>query len=369
MLHHRVLRSVLANVFRTKCSFSSPIPQLEFEYFITLQKKKSLILTTMSQKRIFMTGATGYIGQVLTEFAIAEGYTVRGLSRAQANDAKLTRLGATPVRGDLEALDVLRSESSQADIVMHLADALLGLGFDTPYDKVLAIDAAAVDAMVAGLESSAGSSETTTKTLVTTSGTMMARPDPDGGETAEDAPVLLESPITRYKAWDHARAAADKAGVSAMCVRLAPFVYGRGGSGVRMFLEGAAAAGAAAYVDGGLTRTTTVHVDDAARLYLLVAREGRAGEAYNASAETNVTMKELQGAIGETLGVPALDLSKEEALARMPPFLVNFLIMENRGSNKKAVSELGWLPMEPGIVEDILKGSYVDVARNLDKSK
>lgn len=319
----------------------------------------------MSQKRIFMTGATGYLGQVLTEFAIAQGYKVRGLSRAEANDAKLTRLGATPVRGDLETLDVLRSESAQADIVMHLADALLGMGFDTPYDKVLAIDAAAVDAMVAGL----GSSDSDTKTLITTSGTMMARPDPDGGETDEDAPVLLESPITRYKAWDHARAVADKAGVRTLCVRLAPFVYGRGGSGVRMFMEGAAASGAAAYVGGGSTRTTTVHVDDAARLYLLVAQEGRAGEAYNASAETSVTMKELQGAVAETLGVPVLDLSKEDALAKMPFFLVNFLITENRGSNKKAVSELGWQPTEPGIVEDILRGSYVDVAKSLDKSK
>lgn len=319
----------------------------------------------MSQKRIFMTGATGYLGQVLTEFAIAQGYTVRGLSRAEANDTKLTRLGATPVRGDLETLDVLKSESSRADIVMHLADALLGLGFDTPYDKVLAIDAAAVDAMVAGLQTS----DSEKKTLITTSGTMMARPDPEGGETAEDAPVMLESPITRYKAWDHAKAVAERAGVRVLCVRLAPFVYGRGGSGVKMFMEGAAASGAATYVDGGSTRTTTVHVDDAARLYLLVAQKGRAGEAYNASAETNVTMKELQGAIAETLGVPALNLSKEDALAKMPPFLVNFLITENRGSNKKAVSELGWRPTEPGIVEDILKGSYVDLAKDIGNSK
>lgn len=312
-----------------------------------------------------MTGATGYLGQVLTEFAIAEGYTVRGLSRAEANDAKLTRLGATPVRGDLETLDVLRTEAARADIVMHLADALLGLGFDTPYDKVLAIDAAAVDAMVAGLESA----DSEAKTLITTSGTMMARPDPEGGETDEDAPVMLESPITRYKAWDHAKAVAAKAGVRVLCVRLAPFVHGRGGSGVKMFMEGAAAAGAATYVDGGATRTTTVHVDDAARLYLLVAEKGRAGEAYNASAETHVTMKELQGAIGEILGVSALNLSKEDALAKMPPFLVNFLITENRGSNKKAVLELGWRPTEPGIVEDILRGSYVDVAKNLGESK
>lgn len=327
----------------------------------------------MSRKRIFITGATGYIGQVLTEFAIAQGHAVRGLSRAEPNDAKLTRLGATPVRGDLGSLDVLRSESSRADVVIHLADALLGgLGFDTPYDTVLAIDAAAVDAMVAGLSSGSSSSSSSSEpsgVLVTTSGTMMARPDPDGGETDEDAPVMLESPITRYKAWDHARAVAARAGVRATCVRLAPFVYGRGGSGVRMFMEGAAAAGAAAYVGGGSTRTTTVHVDDAARLYLLVAEKGRAGEAYNASGETDVTIKELQGAVAGALGVPAVGLSKEEALAKMPPFLVNFLVTENRGSNKKAVTELGWRPTEPGIVEDIRRGSYVAVARNLNTSK
>jgi nucleoside-diphosphate-sugar epimerase len=338
----------------------------------------------MSGKHIFMTGATGYVGQVLTELAIAEGYTVTGLSRSEANDGKLTRLGATPVRGDLATLEVLRAESARADIVMHLADALLGGGgssFDTPYDEILAIDAAAVDAMVAGLKEGAASSSSSgsstagqppnkKKTIITTNGTMMAAPDPNGGETDEDAPVMLESPITRYKAWDHAKAAAADAGcVRALCVRLAPFVYGRGGSGVKMFMDGAAAAGAATYVDGGETRTTTVHVDDAARLYLLAAERGRDGEAYNASAETNVTMKELQGAVAEVLGVPTVDLSKENALAKMPPFLVNFLVTENRGSNKKAVSELGWQPTEPGIVEDIVRGSYVEVARRLGKGR
>ncbi|POS78408.1 alcohol dehydrogenase [Diaporthe helianthi] len=333
----------------------------------------------MSQKHIFITGATGYLGQVLTEHAIAKGHTVRGLSRSESKDANLTRLGATPVRGSLETLDILRAESARADIIMHLADPLLdpGSGFNTPYDKVLAIDAAAVDAMVAGLAEGTSQSSGSPgdgdekKTLITTSGTMMAAPDPNGDETSEDGPVNLSSPITRYKAWDHARTAAAKAGggVRALCVRLAPFVYGRGGSGVRMFMEGASAAGAATYVDGGKTRTTTVHVDDAARLYLLVADKGRAGEAYNASAETGVTMRELQGAIAEVLGVPAVDLSKEEAMAKMPPFLVHFLVVENRGSNKKAVTELGWQPSQPGIVEDILRGSYVDVAKSLGKGK
>lgn len=327
----------------------------------------------MSQKRIFMTGATGYLGQVLTELAISQGYTVRGLSRSGPKDTNLTRLGATPVRGDLHALDVLRAEAARADIVMHLADPLLGgSGFDTPYDKVLTIDAAAVDAMVAGLSSSGGGGAGgKKKTLITTSGTMMAAPDPAGGETSEDDPVDLNSPITRYKAWDHAKSAAAAAGdnVRALCIRLAPFVYGRGGSGVKMFMEGALASGAAAYVDGGKTRTTTVHVDDAALLYLLAAEKGRDGEAYNASAETGVTMRELQGAVAGVLGLPAVDLSRGDAMAKMPPFLVNFLVTENRGSNRKAVSELGWRLTRPGIVEDILRGSYVEVAKSLRQEK
>ncbi|KAG8170134.1 hypothetical protein KVR01_000879 [Diaporthe batatas] len=332
----------------------------------------------MSQKQIFMTGATGYLGQVLTELAISQGHTVRGLSRSEAKDATLTRLGATPVRGDLETPDVLRAEAARADVVLHLADPLLGAGgMDTPYDKILAIDAAAVDAMVAGLASSSSSSSSAgdgadsskTKTLVTTSGTMTAAADPHGGETAEDSPLDLKSPIARYKAWDHARAAAAGQGVRALCVRLPPFVYGRGGSGVRMFMDGAAAAGAATYIDGGATRTTSVHVDDAARLYLLAAERGRAGEVYNASAETGVTMRELQGAVAAVLGVPAVDLPREDAMGKMPPFLVNFLVTENRASSQKAVTELGWRATQPGIVEDILKGSYVEVAKSLGKGE
>ncbi|KAI3393744.1 hypothetical protein diail_3745 [Diaporthe ilicicola] len=102
---------------------------------------------------------------------------------------------------------------------------------------------------------------------------------------------------------------------------------------------------------------------------LLVSEGGRGGEAHNASAETDVTMRELQGAIAEAVIVPAVDVSREDALARMRPFLVNFLLSENRGSNKKAVSGLGWQPKEAGVLDEIRNGSYVDLAEPLGKGE
>jgi nucleoside-diphosphate-sugar epimerase len=86
-----------------------------------------------------MTGASGYIGSVITEFAIAEGYTVKGLSRSPTSDAKILALGATPVRGDLRTYDVLTEESAKADLVIHLADSILD-DFTQEYSKVIATE-------------------------------------------------------------------------------------------------------------------------------------------------------------------------------------------------------------------------------------
>jgi nucleoside-diphosphate-sugar epimerase len=96
----------------------------------------------MAQTRIFMTGGSGYIGSVITELAIAQGYTVHGLSRNETNDDKLKKLGAVPIRGDLQSLDVLCRESADAQVVIHLADATTR---NPDYIEGLRIDAAAVD--------------------------------------------------------------------------------------------------------------------------------------------------------------------------------------------------------------------------------
>lgn len=133
----------------------------------------------MAKQRIFMTGGSGYIGSAVTELAISCGYEVYSLSRTEASDAKLTALGATPVRGDLNSLDVLRQQSAAADIVFHLADSLTD-DWGQDYAKVVATDAAAVDAMGAGLEG-------THKPFVVTSGSLVVAAT--GAETDEDSPL------------------------------------------------------------------------------------------------------------------------------------------------------------------------------------
>ena len=221
--------------------------------------------------RIFVTGATGYIGRVVTERVQAEGHTVHGLSRNEEGDAKLRALGATPVRGDLSSPDVLRRESSEADAVLHLA-YIHDWGMD--YEEILRIDAAAVDALGGPLRG-------TGKGFVVTSGTAVVEPDPAGGETTEESPLSETFVLKdRIRSERHALRLSED-GVRVSAVRLPPYVYGRGGSYfVPMLMEMAAKAGESIYVDDGSLRTSGVHVDDAATLFLLAARGGEGGRRF-----------------------------------------------------------------------------------------
>ncbi|KAE9399318.1 putative NAD dependent epimerase/dehydratase [Gymnopus androsaceus JB14] len=281
-------------------------------------------MTTSAKQHIFMTGAHGYIGSVITEFAIAEGYTVTGLSRSETSDAKLRSLGATPVRGDISTYDVLTRESANADIVIHLADTWR----DHPDDYPLVVrnDGLAVDAIAKGLKGSG-------KPFLVTSGSLVTALDPNGGETNESSP-LKENPLNE--------------------------------PGVRMFMMLANNTGEVAYVDDGSVKITTVHVEDAARAYLLAAKKGRAGEAYNVTYETDVTFRQLSEAMGQVLGLPVHSRSLEEMVkAGWIEFLIKFISTESRGSNAKAKKELGWEPKGKGILEEVTLGSYVELAKGL----
>ncbi|KAK7757341.1 hypothetical protein SLS62_000353 [Diatrype stigma] len=335
----------------------------------------SNISSEQQQKRIFITGGSGYIGSVVTRLAVEAGYAVVGLSRSEAGDAKLLALGAeSAVRGDLTSVDVIRRESERAGAgapgsgVLHLADAWAG-NWHLPYDRVVTIDGAAVDAMVEGLKQGSGGQQ---RTLVTTSGSLVAESDPAGGETTEEAPPSKDPANGRIKCEQHALSY-DGKGVRVVTLRLAPFVYGRGGSGIGMCLRAAAGAGEAAWVGDGATRVTGVHVDDAARAYVLAlskAEAGAKGGAYNITHETHVTARELAGALAQVLGVPAASRTFDEVVASAGPgmlgkVLARFMSTEHRASNAKARRELGWDPREKGLLEEITEGSYVDVARAL----
>ncbi|KAI0399459.1 putative NAD dependent epimerase/dehydratase [Xylaria palmicola] len=331
-------------------------------------------MTTERQQRIFMTGATGYIGSRVTEFALRDGFVVHGLSRSASGAAKLRALGAVPVSGDLASLDVLRSEAAQADIVMHLADAWID-DFSQPYDDVVRIDGAAVDAMVGGLAARSGSDEKK-KLFLGTSGIGVVAPDARDGETDEGAPEDPNPMNGRIRCERHVlgkAAAAEAAGgdIRVCVVRLPPFVYGRGGSGVRLFMDVYAKLGFVPRVGDGRVQTTVVHVDDAARAYVLAARRACAepgevaGVVYNVSSSTEVTFRDLTDAIAATMGLPVREMEAAEAAETAGPLIAGFFTSRIRGRSDKIRRELGWVPTEIDIVADIRDGSYVQAAKAL----
>ncbi|KAL8784240.1 MAG: hypothetical protein Q9195_009119 [Heterodermia aff. obscurata] len=312
-------------------------------------------MTTQTHQQLFITGASGYVGSVITEFAIAQGYKVHGLSRTQESDEKLKRLGATPIRGDLTSLDVLRGESAEADAVIHLATAFR---FTGKFEDGLPTEMAALDAIAEGLVDSQ-------KVLLITSGTLAAAADPTGAEITEEAPDPEESPAkARNKVEAHGLSLTSK-GIHVVGIRLAAYVYGRGGSATKAFMALSKQTGGVTIIDGGKNRITTIHVDDAARLYLLALRKGKAGELFNASAATDMTSRQLREALAKILQLPVRDITYGEAQTQMGEFLTWFLSSENRASGAKARKELGWEPKETDILDDVSNGSYLAVAKAL----
>ncbi|THV44639.1 hypothetical protein BGAL_0602g00050 [Botrytis galanthina] len=296
-------------------------------------------------QRIFITGATGYIGSVITELAIAEGYKVHGLSRSESGDAKLLKAGAVPIRGNLTDLDVLRRESFEADIVLHLATDYHITKDGASYDAPWPIDKAAVEAIADGLESS-------NKPLVVTGSTLFVLPNPNGGETTETSPEDPEPLNSRHQAEAHALEL-TKRGIRVIDIRLPPWVFGRGGSGVKLFMDISRQAGAVTCVDGGKNCTTTVHVDDAAQLYLLAAQSAKSGEVFNASSATDVTFHKMWETMSTALNLPLKHLSTEEATAKLGRVLAKFISIENRATGTKARDILGWKSNGFSILEEI----------------
>ncbi|KAL2870737.1 NAD-dependent epimerase nscE [Aspergillus lucknowensis] len=311
----------------------------------------------MSQK-VFVTGATGFIGRVVTELAVKEGYAVRGLSRREEGDALLTSLGAIPVRGDLHNTDLLTEESKNADIVFHLA---FDHDFSKPYAELVDLDMKAVSALARGLEG-------TDKPLVVTNGTAIVQADPNGGETDETTPQAEHTFGARGVAEKHALSFAEK-GIRAVSIRLPQYVYGRGNKTgfAAQLIKLAIKSGESVYVDDGEYCFSDVYVDDAAQLYLIAAQKAKAGEIFNGTGHTTTTYKALATAISEAVGVPTKSITKEDSVERWGPFLSAFFSIRNRASNQKAVETLGWRPVGPGLLWEVRSGSYIAVAEQFKK--
>ncbi len=287
--------------------------------------------------RVFLTGATGFIGSTLVPELINAGHQVLGLARSDAGANALIAAGAEVHRGELTDLESLQSGAAAADGVIHCAF----IHDFSKFEENCAIDTRAVEAMGAVL---AGSY----RPLIVTSGSALTTPGKL--DTEEDQPA---STIPRV-ASEFATDAFAAKGVRASVVRL-PQVHDTVKQGLVTYLIAVAREkGVSAYVGDGHNRWPAVHKLDAARVYRLALEKGVGGARYHAIAEEGVTAKEIAEALGRGLKVPVVSLAPEEA-AKHFGWLGMFVGLDAPASSALTQERLGWRPDAslPGMIEDL----------------
>jgi nucleoside-diphosphate-sugar epimerase len=297
--------------------------------------------------RVFLTGATGFIGSRIIPELRAAGHEVLGLTRSDAGARALEAAGAQVHRGDLEEPDTLRAGADQADAVIHTA-------FDHDFSNFLANcdkDRRAIEAMGAALKGS-------DRPLLITSGTGIGNPD-SGGPATED--VLNRNHPNPRAASELAGAALLDAGVNIVSMRL-PQVHDTAKQGlVSPFIDLSKAKGVVAYIGEGTNRWPAAHVLDVARLYVLAVERSAPGARYHAVAEEGIPVRDIAETVGAGLNLPVISLTPEEAPAHFG-WLAMFAGLDLPASSTKTRKLLGWTPTGPGLLDDLRRMDYSKVA-------
>jgi nucleoside-diphosphate-sugar epimerase len=287
--------------------------------------------------RVFVTGATGFVGSAIVKELLAAGHRVLGLARSDTGAASLIAAGVDVHRGSLDDLGSLRSGAAAADGVIHTA-------FIHDFSKFkdnCETDRRAIEALGSAL---AGSD----RPLIVTSGTALVRSDRIAVE--DDMPASASIP--RVASEDAATSVAER-GVRVSVVRLPPSVHGEGDHGFVPRLIGFAGdKRASAYVGDGLNLWPAVHRLDAAHLYRLVLEKGSAGARYHGVAEEGVPFRDIAGVIGRRLNVPVVSKPADEANTHFGWF-AHFAALDNPTSSRRTRELLGWQPTHPGLIADV----------------
>ena len=293
--------------------------------------------------RIFLTGATGFIGAAIVPELINAGHQVLGLTRSEAGAQSLIAAGAEVHRGDLEDLESLRSGAAQSDGVIHCA-------FDHDFSKFLANcakDTRAIEALGAALSGS-------DRPLVITSATGMGYALP--GQPATEDVFNSAHPNPRV-ASELAGAALSAAGVNVSVVRL-PQVHDTVKQGlITPAVEIAREKGVSAYVGDGQNRWPAAHISDVARLYRLALEKRQPGARYHAVAEEGIALRDIAEVIGRGLKVPVVSLSVEKAATHFG-WLAAFAGLDVPASSAQTQAILGWYPTGPGLIAEFERMRY-----------
>jgi len=294
--------------------------------------------------RVFVTGATGFVGSAVVQELLAAGHQVLGLVRSDASAERLTSTGAEAHRGDLNDLDSLRSGVAAADAVIHTAFIHDFSNFQANCET----DRRAIEAMGAAL---AGSG----KTLIITSGTGLLAPG--RLSTEDDMPASGPGAFPRV-ASEEAAAAVAANGVKVAVVRLPPTVHGDGDHGfIPMLINLAREKGVAAYIGEGANRWAAVHRLDAAKLYRLLLEKNAVQTHYHAVAEEGIPFRQITEVIGRKLNIPVASKTGEDAVEHFGWF-THFASMDSQTSSEKSRKALDWQPTHQGLIADLESGSY-----------
>ncbi|MFC8732665.1 SDR family oxidoreductase [Luteimicrobium sp. NPDC057192] len=295
--------------------------------------------------RIFVTGATGWIGSAVTGELLAAGHDVVGLARSDASAEALAARGATPLRGTLDDLGIIKDAAADSDGVVHL-------GFVHDFDRFA--ESGRVERSVVGTigDTLAGSD----------------RPFLFAAGVAGLAPGRLatEDDASQHVGPDAPRGGSEalgleyaEQGVRTVSLRFAASVHGIGDHGfVAELTRVARERGAAAYVGDGANRWPAVHRSDAARLVALALEQAPAGGVVHAVAEEGVAMLDIAEAIGRSLDVPARSVAPEEAAEHFG-WISRFVALDAPASSALTRARYGWTPTGPTLLEDIAAGGYL----------